>query len=201
MGGKSSSLSRVPEASGLSSVGNFLDKCGKILGWGCAIVCVIVIAILIYMAVKTSKEVTNAYDNSVSVAATVTQVVNNVCNVSQVTNRKRGMIGSRTYTTNNIYDCNLMVSYTVNNKEFTNSLHTNDVNYKVGDKVNILVKQNDPMTINYSDDINKKNSSYKVYMGTAICLAVLTVIHIVLMKKSETYRGIVCINQFINLFN
>ena len=179
---------------------NTLTKCGKVLGIGCAIVCGIVIIILLsfggYMVRKTNKQT----KDTTKVLANITSVSN--CISRSVTTSRKNAFGIRVYNTSIIYNCNVGVKYTFNNKEYAGNLttETTDMQYSVGSNINIYVKNNEPYRFYFSQEVNKNRSSGTSCLVIGSILLVLTIVHIVLLKTSTTYKQLVCIDNLPNWY-
>jgi len=142
---------------------------------------------------KTNKQT----KDTTKVLANITSVSN--CISRSVTTSRKNAFGIRVYNTSIIYNCNVGVKYTFNNKEYAGNLtiETTDMQYSVGSNINIYVKNNEPSRFYFSQEVNKKRSSGTSCLLIGSILLVLTIVHIVLLQKSTTYKQLVCID---NLF-
>jgi len=172
------SMSQPPRQDGWDKSMNLLSSCGKFAGMSTAIVCIILIVcfcgIGIYFFRKKDKTVYN------SVSATIT-----LANCSQVVNRN----GNRTTIS---YNCALQVKYTVDGKEYTASLTSDDTVHNANETITIYYDVSNPNNVVYSYIKNK--SMGQIMIGAGACFIVLLIIHLILMKKSEWYNRIHCIN-------
>jgi hypothetical protein len=191
-----------PQQSFISELSSGLDKCGKYLGILCGIICVIIIIILFVVGstfVKQSKKIKN---NTVSTMGTIVKInnYNNMCNVSYQTIQRGSRYNRRTETIPK-YTCNLSISYSIDNKNYISDLVTTDNNYSVGNTINILVDKSNPSKIYYQSEINTKESSGNYMFITGGVLTGLLVLHLLLLRYSNFYKKIVCIDMVGRIFN
>ena len=72
--------------------------------------------------------------------------------------------------------------------------------YSVGSNINIYVKNNEPYRFYFSQEVNKNRSSGTSCLVIGSILLVLTIVHIVLLKTSTTYKQLVCIDNLPNWY-
>ncbi len=168
----------------LGKIDKGLIKCGKfasIIQIVCSVLCIVIIGGLGFFMY-------NKKDNNLETKATVTGVV---CRQEVVNNGgRRG--GTRIET-----KCTMNVKYTVDGKDYTGIVDTTETTHKTNDVITIKYDSTNPSVISYKQLSNK--STGMILLGVASFIVILMIIHIVLMKKSDWYKRIMCINMAANV--
>jgi hypothetical protein len=166
--------SPTSSTSTLSKIDEGLLKCGK-LASGIYLVLGIIISIALigfgyYMYSKT--------DNMNEVQAIVTDVQ---CSYNYDTKRRR-----------NVASCVLLVKYMVNNAEYTSRVQTQEEQHYTDEKITIKYDTTNPRKVSYKQMSNNQIGKYIMIAG--VIMALLTGLHTYLMKTSDWYKRIVCVN-------
>ena len=159
-----------------------LLKCGKfasIIQIVCSVLCIVIFGGLGFFMYQKK-------DNSLETQATVTNVV---CRQETVTDSKNRR---RTET-----KCTMNVKYTVDGKEYAGIVDTTETTHKINDIITIKYDSTNPSVISYKQLSNK--STGMILLGVASFIVILMIIHILLMKNSDWYKRIMCINMASNV--
>jgi hypothetical protein len=160
--------------SALSSIDEGLLKCGKLASSiymiGGVIIAIAFIAFGYYMYSKK--------DSMNEVQATITEVQ---CSYNYDTKRRR-----------NVASCVLLVKYMVNNAEYTSRVQTQEEQHYKDEKITIKYDTNNPRKVSYKQLSNNQTGKYIMIAG--VIIALLTGLHAYLMKTSDWYKRLVCVN-------
>jgi hypothetical protein len=163
--------------SGWDKAMGYSAKCGKFVGLSGGVVCAIIIIILcgfgIFFYTKKSPTVYNTV-NATILEANCSQVISQFSKSRSVS-----------------YMCVLKVKYTIDGKEYQNTVTSNDSLHNIGETREIYYNIANPNDIVYSHINNK--SMGKILMGIGSCVVILLSIHIVLTMKSEWYNRLQCV--------
>ena len=154
-------------------------SCGKFVGLSGGVVCAIIIIILCGVGIFLyRKKVTTIYNtvNATILEATCAQVLNS-------TGRNRTSVS---------YNCTLKVKYTVDGKDFVNTVVSTDIYHNVGETRQIYYNVANPDDILYSYVTNRTIGG--ILMGVGSSFVLLLIIHIVLTMKSEWYNRLQCLS-------
>lgn len=158
----------------LTSVDDKLIKCGKL-----ASVIYIVLGIIIAIGfLGFGYYMYNKKDTMAEVLATVMDVQ---CTYTYNSKRRK-----------NVAACVMLVKYVVNNTEYTSRVQTQEEQHYKDEKITIKYDTNNPRKTSYKTLSNNKTGKYLMIIGSIIAL--LTGLHAVLMKKSDWYKRLVCVN-------
>jgi hypothetical protein len=157
---------------GLLQCGNF----ASIIQIVCSVLFIIIFGgIGIYMYQKK--------DNNVEINARITDVT---CAQERINTGKRG--GTRLQTT-----CTLTVSYKVDEKDYSGIVTTTEVLHKKDDLIKIKYDKTNPISISYNQASNKKVGL--ILMGVGCFIILLMIIHIILLKVSDWYKRLLCVQM------
>jgi len=184
----------------ISSLSSGLNKCGKILGVVCAIICIVIIVVLFIVGSSYKNKTNKIKNTTISIVGTIVKVDNNYCNISYVT-RTIGRRRNRRTETVPVYNCNLTISYMVNNNVYTTNLHTTDRNYTVGNQINIFVDKSDSTKVYYRNQVQKEAKSASTMFTIGGVLIFLLISHLFLLRYSDIYKKIVCLDMVLRIFN
>ncbi len=166
----------------LGKIDKGLLQCGKfasIMQIVCSVLCIVIIGGIGFFMY-------NKKDNNLETKATVTGVV---CKQEMVRNsRNKSSIQTK---------CTMNVKYTVGGKDYTGIVETTETTHKTNDEITIKYDSNNPAVISYKQLSNK--STGMILLGVACFIIILMIIHIILMKKSDWYKRIMCINMATNV--
>lgn len=175
----------------LNTVTSGLDKCGKVIGI-VMMICCIVSSISLFVAGSLAiKEARKEKENTVKVIGKITKITNNICD-KIVNTDKYGNVISTTY------NCNLEVSYNVNNTEYVTNLLTTDKSYSVNDMITLLVKNDDPTKVYYYNQVTQTGTGGYGLLVCGACLLCLCIIHTILYYSASWYRMIICAKGLFN---
>jgi len=169
--------------SGWDKAMGYSAKCGKFVGLSGAVICAIIIVILCGFGIFLyRKKATTVYN---TVNATILEA-----NCSQV-------ISESGKTKSVSYNCALKVKYTIDGKEYQNTVTSNDTVHNIGETINIYYNTANPNEIVYSYITSK--SIGKILIGVGSCFILVLIIHIVLTMKSEWYNRLQCLSAASNI--
>jgi hypothetical protein len=157
-----------------------LKKCGSVVSKITIICCIILITIFVgigYTSIRKSD------DNDIRIVDAIVTSVSN-CQTHTTYSRRR----STTTTTT----CNLNIKYTVDNKDYSANITTNDNTRTVNEIIKISYNIKTPQTPIYNYVSPKKTG--KMLIGIGILFTIFTLLLIVLHKKSDWYKRIMCIS-------
>lgn len=166
----------------LGKIDKGLIKCGKfasIIQIVCSVLCILIIGGLGFFMYQKK-------DNNLETKATVTGVV---CR-QEIVNSGRNRTRVQT-------KCTMNVKYTVDGKEYTGIVDTTETTHKTNDIITIKYDSTNPSVVSYKQLTNK--STGMILLGVASFIVILMIIHIILMKKSDWYKRIMCINMASNV--
>jgi len=167
----------------LNSIKTSIDKCGKVVGIVMMVCCVVSSIILFIVGNSAIKESKLEQENTQKVLGTVIKVNNQTCTEVIIKQKLNTKVN---------YDCNLVVKYTFNNKEYTTKIFTTDKLYVENDTIDLLVNNNDPTKVFYYNQVINTKLSGSGYIIVAIFILVLCLIHTILYYKLEWYRLLIC---------
>lgn len=154
-------------------------SCGKFVGLSGGVVLAVIIVVLCGIGIFFyRKKVTAVYNtvNATILEATCSQVLN-------TTGHNRTSVS---------YNCTLKVKYTVDGKEYQNTVVSTDNYHNVGETRQIYYNTANPNDIVYSYITNKNIG--KILIGVGSSFVILLIIHIVLTMKSEWYNRLQCLS-------
>ena len=156
-----------------------LIKCGKfasIIQIVCSVLCILIFGGLGFF-IYTRK------DNNLETKAIITNV-----NCKQEVVNNGGRRGSTIHT-----KCIIDVKYTVDNKEYTGIVDTTETTHKKDEEITIKYNPKNPSVISYKQITNKTIGM--ILLGVACFIIILMIIHIILMKNSDWYKRLMCIQM------
>jgi hypothetical protein len=163
-----------------------LLKCGKfasIIQIVCSVLCIIIFGGFgFFMYLKK--------DNRLETKATIT----NVNCRQEVVNSGGRRGGSRIET-----KCIMDVKYSVDGKEYTGVVDTTETIHKKDEIITIKYEPTNPTIISYKQITNK--SLGMIMLGVASVIILFMIIHIVLVKKSDWYKRIMCLQLAGNVIS
>jgi hypothetical protein len=96
-------------------------------------------------------------------------------------------------------DCILDIEYKVGDEMKQTKVNTSDKMHSKGEIIEIYYEPSNPESVKYKP-LNNKIAG-KILMGIGSCIIILMVIHIILMKKSDWYKRLLCFNLIGSAFS
>jgi hypothetical protein len=164
-------------------VDNMLIECGKVASFiqiACSVICILCLCGfgIFFFRKKNNRIKTNA------------TILNTDCRSYSVDTKRT----SRMRT-----DCILDIEYRVNGVMKQAKISTNDKIHYKGEIIEINYDEKNPLDIAYNQ-ISSKTIG-KTLIGLGMCVVILMIIHIILMKKSNWYKRIMCVNLVGSAFS
>lgn len=168
---------------------------GRFMAWISLIISVIIGGVLIGLGIRMllkKKQWTNKVTGN---------VVNAICNTSNVTNCTGGK--DSTCTTEPMTSCDLNIEYTVGQEEYVSRLlmeEKTNLHKRVGEKVEVFYKDSDPSIISRDGDGSKKLVGW-ILVGFGIGVIIIASISFYVVQKFKFAAAASGVGSAFGMFN